>query len=177
MKIAVGSHNPVKLEAVRLAFEKVFPQEQWEIVDVAVESGVPDQPMSDEESVRGARNRAMRALDQMNADYGVGLEGGLEQVGNEFFDSGWIVVADRKGRQGVGSTLKIVVPPPVMDLVRQGMEMGSANDAIFGTQNSKQSNGHFGLMTKNAITRTDAYRDGVISALARFLRPELFEEP
>ena len=174
MKIAVGSENPVKLEAARLAFGAVWPDEKWEIIGVAVASGVSDQPMSDEECIAGAKNRARSARAAADADYGVGLEGGLHQIGEHFFDCGWIAVYDREGREGIGSTAKAPTPPRIVAMIQEGMELGTANDIVFGTTNSKQNDGHFGLMTKGVITRASGYRDGVIMALARFIHPELF---
>lgn len=174
MKVAVGSENPVKIEAVRLAFAAVWPDDAWEVAGAAVASGVSDQPMSDEESILGARNRARRARAAADADFGVGLEGGLHRIGEYFFDCGWIAVVDREGREGIGSTAKVPTPPRIVAMIQQGMELGVANDIVFGTTNSKQSEGHFGLMTKGAITRTTGYRDGVIMALARFIHPGLF---
>ncbi len=53
-------------------------------------------------------------------------------------------------------------------------ELGEALDKIFNRINTKQAEGHFGLMTNKVITRTQGYRDGVIMALARFIQPQLF---
>jgi len=58
--------------------------------------------------------------------------------------------------------------------ILQGMELGVANDVVFGSTNSKQGEGHFGLMTKNVITRSDGYMQGVVMALSRFVHPHLF---
>lgn len=176
MKIAVGSQNPSKLDAVKLAFEAVFPKEKWEIIGVDIPSGVSNQPMSDKESIRGATNRAKRSLKKMNADFGVGLEGGLQKIGKLWFDSGWIVVMDKKGRTGIGSSVKMHTPDVMMKHIFEGMELGSVDDLLFKRKNSKQAEGHFGIMTDKLLTRTQAYRAAVISALARFLHPEVFEE-
>lgn len=174
MTVAVGSTNPVKTAAVKQAFKKVFPKTRWQVVSLEVASGVTAQPMNDNESLIGARNRARKALKKIGADYGVGLEGGLQKIGKLWFDCGWVVVVDKAGREGVGSTVKMLVPPVMMKLIKQGRELGDACDVIFKTKNAKQAEGHFGLMTKNAISRTAGYRDGVISALARFIHPQLF---
>lgn len=169
--VIVGSHNPVKITAVELAFAAVWPDEQWQVHGVSVPSGVADQPMSDDESIRGAINRAMRALaEEAAADYGVGLEGGLQQHGETWYDCGWIAVVDRRGRQGIGATIKMAVPSDMMKLIRAGKELGDVCDSMFGISNAKQKDGFFGLMSGNAVTRTSAYRDGVIAALAA-LRP------
>ena len=55
MKIAVASRNPVKLEASRVAFERVFADSDLTVVAVDTTSGVPDQPMSDEQYLAGSR--------------------------------------------------------------------------------------------------------------------------
>lgn len=172
--VAVGSTNPVKIEAVRIAFEMLWPEQLWEISSISLASGVASQPMSDLESITGARNRAKGALISGNAAYGVGLEGGLQQIDKWWFDSGWIVVIDRNGQEGIGSTAKLIVPPQMITMVLQGMEVGEAVDTLFQQQNSKQADGHFGLMTKNTITRTRAYTDGVLTALTRFVHPHIF---
>ena len=180
MKVIVGSTNPVKVEAVRIAFTRVWPEQAWEIQGISVPSGIASQPMSDEESIAGARNRARNAIDVHTAidtpdvAYGVGLEGGIQRVGTHYYDSGWCVVLDKQGREGIGSTIHLVVPPKMMRMIQQGKELGEVIDIVFQQENSKQAMGHFGLMTNNAVTRAGAYADGVVSALARFIHPELF---
>ncbi len=56
-----------------------------------------------------------------------------------------------------------------------GMSLGSAADLFFNKKNSKHGDGYNGLVSNNAVTRRSASRDGVMSALARFMHPELFE--
>jgi len=174
MKIAVGSTNPVKINATKLAFQKVWPKKKWEVVGLEIPSGVFEQPMSDVESIKGATNRAKGALKQAKADFGVGLEGGLQKFGEKWFDCGWIIVIDKKSTIGVGSSIRMQTPPKIMEFVKNGMEVGDIDDILFGQKNTKQKQGHFGLMTGGVLTREDAYLDGVISALTRFLKPELY---
>ena len=175
-KVAVGSKNPVKVEAVRLAFVALWPEIDWEVVGVDVTSEVSNQPMSDKESIKGARNRSKKAREAKKAHFGVGLEGGLHETEKMWFDCGWIVVTDDLGREGVGSTMRMMLSNKMMKLIKEGKELGEVNDILFNKKNSKQAEGHFGIMTKNTITRTQGYRDGVISALARFVQEEVFED-
>ncbi len=175
MKVAVGSKNPTKINAVKIAFDKIFPDVKWIIEGVEVKSGVSDQPMSIHESIRGARNRAKRSMKELKADFGVGLEGGLHKIGKHWFDSGWIVVVNKKGEEGIGSSIWMKSPEKMMEHVFKGIELGHVDDLIFKQKNSKHGEGHFGLMTKNALTRTSAYTDGVLAALTRFVHPHLFK--
>lgn len=168
-KVAIGSTNPTKIEAARQAFTTVWPTQSFEFIGIATNSGVASQPMNDEETILGARTRAHNALRDTNADFGVGIEGGLHKINDRWFDCSWIVIVDRHGNEGVGSSVKIIVPSHVMELIHQGHELGTALDKIFNRVNIRQAEGHLGLMTKNAITRTSSARDGVIVALAHFL--------
>ncbi len=175
MKVAVGSTNPVKINAAKQAFKKVWPKKIWEIVGVEVESGVSNQPMSDEESIKGATNRAKRALKTTSADFGVGLEGGIHKTNGMWFDTGWAVVVDKKGTLGIGTSIRMQSPPAMMKYVKKGMELGDIDDMLFGKKNTKHKQGHFGLMSKGALLREEAYQHGVISALTRFIHPKLFK--
>ena len=168
MLIAVGSLNPAKIEAVRLGYQAYFPDIACAILGTAAPSGVSDQPMSAEESLTGARNRAAQAmLLAPEATYGVGLEGGMHHVEDQWFDTGWIVVRNREGREGIGSTVSIPLSQEAVRMVlEEKLELGDAIDRIYGTVNIKQAQGHFGLMTGNRITRATGYRDAVIIALS-----------
>ncbi len=174
MKIVVGSTNPVKIEATKIAFEKVWPGQTWLVEGWSVASSVSDQPMSDAETIEGATNRAKAAIKLTRADYGVGIEGGIQQIGDHWFDCGWVVVIDQKGTIGIGSSARVLTPPKMMEKIMAGKELGQVIDDFFETSNAKQSIGHFGLMTNHAITRTSGYVDGVVMALVRFLHPHLF---
>lgn len=175
VRITVGSENPAKIEAVKQAFALIFPNEERELCGVDVAAGVSNQPMNDKESIKGARNRAVAALQSIpDADFAVGLEGGLESIAGHWFDCGWIVILSGTGEEGIGSTFRIEVPEKLMKLIRAGKELGEADDIIFQKINSRQSGGNFGLMTNNAVTRVQGYRDGVIAALSRFIHPDLF---
>jgi len=73
--VAVGSTNPVKIAACRRVLETVVAGVNVE--GVAVASQVADQPFGDEETIRGAITRAKPARAALDADLGVGIEGGV----------------------------------------------------------------------------------------------------
>lgn len=174
MLVAVGSTNPVKIEAVKLAFSKVWPKRKWIIKGLEVDSGVSNQPTNNEESVKGAKNRAIKACFKLGADFGVGLEGGLEKISGEWFTSGWCVIVNRKQEIGIGSSVSVHIPQVMLKQILKGKELGLVNDLITQKTNTKKEEGHFGIMTKLHLTRTRGYTDAVISALARFLNPQFY---
>lgn len=168
-KIIVASKNPVKINAALSGFRKMFPQEVFEIEGVSVASGVSDQPMSDDETIRGARTRMENACAQhADADFWVGIEGGIEDAHNEMQAFAWIVVKSKDGNVGRGRTGMFLLPPQVARLVRQGKELGEADDIVFGKTNSKQENGAVGLLTDNIVHREQYYTDTVVLALIPF---------
>ena len=57
-------------------------------------------PMSDAESLQGATNRATAAQIMRNADFGVGLEGGVQPEAHGLTLHGWVVIVDAAGKQG-----------------------------------------------------------------------------
>ena len=172
MKIAVGSQNPVKIEAVKRAFRKAF--EECEIIGISISSEVSDMPMSLEEAIKGAKNRAKRAIKKLKADFGVGLEGGFEETKVGTFLSGFVAIIDKKGRWGLGKAHGILMPEKIVKEVKQGKELGEVMDEITGLKNTKQHDGAVGFFTRGLISRTQSFETATIYALARFFREEMF---
>lgn len=81
MKIIIGSKNPAKISAVQAAFSDY----EADIMSEDVPSGVNDQPFSDEETIKGAINRAFGALEISGGQIGIGLEGGVQKQIMGFF--------------------------------------------------------------------------------------------
>jgi len=58
--------------------------------------------------------------------------------------------------------------------VNSGLELGEADDLVFGQANSKQKNGAIGLLTNDVLNRTTLYEQAVIMALIPFKNPHLY---
>ncbi|KAF8853970.1 NTPase [Acephala macrosclerotiorum] len=173
-QIVVASKNPVKIAAALEGFQRMFPNFTYTIHGISVPSGVPEQPFTDAETLQGALNRAQSAREQVpEGDYWIGLEGGVEDTPDRAAGAlqsfAWIVIIDReRGRTGKARTATFYQPEEVAKLVRGGMELGHADDAVFGRSNSKQSNGSVGLLTGDVIGREAYYVQAVILALIPF---------
>jgi inosine/xanthosine triphosphatase len=172
--VCVASTNPVKIQAASEGFRRMFPGEPFEIKPFAVNPGVAPQPMTDAETLEGAERR-VRALHELipHSDFWVGIEGGVAGSPMGLGTFAWVVVIsnDRTGR---GRSGEFFLPPSVADLVRQGMELGQADDLVFSRNNSKQENGAVGILTDDAIDRMNLYVPAVIFALIPFKNPELY---
>jgi inosine/xanthosine triphosphatase len=172
--IVVASKNPVKVQAALSGFQRMFPEEHFITQTVSVPSLVADQPLSDQETLQGALNRARLAQQQTpSADYWVGIEGGIGNLGEEMTAFAWIVVLD-KNQCGKSRTGTFFLPPEVTRLVQAGKELGEADDIIFQRANSKQENGAVGLLTGNVVERAGLYEQAVVLALIPFRNPTLY---
>lgn len=175
MKIIVASKNPVKINAVRRGFEQMFPNHVVDVEGVSVPSDVRDQPLTFDETLTGARNRVDNAQAKYpDADYWVGLEGGVDLHGSDMAVSGWVVARGHDGLEGKSMTNTIYLPPKVAELVAGGMELGEADDIVFGTTNSKQSNGAVGILTGDVLGREEGFMVGVVGALVPHRNPKLY---
>lgn len=176
LRVAVGSANPVKLGAVRAVLAWATPTATVEAI--AVPSGVPDQPFGDDETIRGAATRARAAREALDADIGIGLEGGVvEGDGGAMRSCAWAAVALRDGREFVGGSLAMPLPPVVATLVRGGVELGHAMDAVSGERNTKHGAGAVGLLTHGLVDRQRAYEILVTYALAPVIAAEYWAMP
>ena len=83
----------------------MFPDAHFSIEEISVPSGVPDQPMTDAETLQGALNRIENAHDAIpGADYWVGLEGGVDSSEGLMQAFAWIAVkgkGDKTMRTGI----------------------------------------------------------------------------
>ena len=178
-QVVVASTNPVKVGAVEGAFRRMVPGGEAEVAGVSVESGVSDQPLSDLETMRGAEARAKAAeAVRPEADYWVGIEGGIESRAQSGTENGgmmaWVVVRSSFGI-GRARSGTFFLPDEVARLVREGLELGAADDIVFARSNSKQEEGAIGLLTHGVIDRRALYEHAVVLALAPLKNPLLYE--
>lgn len=187
--IAVGSTRRPKLNAVWEALSVFGPtlddNAQFEIAAIEVPSGVSHTPLSREELMRGAQQRT-NALVEIAREksepwkYFVGLEGGFDVMPGDggsrlVFLENWAHVADATGRGAFGQSGAVLVPEPLAKrVVDDGIELSEAVDAFAGGRGIRDAQGAWGVLTRNMITRQDAFRVAVINAFAPFFNRILY---
>ena len=172
---AVGSTNPVKLAAARAVLARAFPA--CAVHAVGAPSGVPDQPWGDDETRRGAAERARAALATLGPSphaLGVGFEGGVVDDAGPLRTCPWAAVATADGRVHFGGSLAMPLPPPVAERLRAGEELGHAVDALLGTTGTKHAGGAVGVLTRGLVDRQRAYEVLLTYALAPLLAAEFW---
>ncbi len=175
-QVIIASNNPTKIDSTQRGFRELFPSEAFEFTGVSVSSGVSAQPMGDEETFQGAWNRVKAAQAIMpDADFWIGIEGGNIRSINEGMEvMAWVVVLSDK-QMGKARTAGFFLPPKVIRLVDEGLELGHAMDKVFAVHNSKHEGGASGLLTDGVLPRVRFYTQAVILALIPFFKRALYE--
>lgn len=176
LKIVTASKSPVKIEAVKNAFQKVFPDFNFEMINISVISGVSDQPSDNNETILGAKNRAENALKKIkDSDFWIGIEGGIEKnkTGTEAF--AWVYIIS-KTNTGRARTASFFLPKKITDLLEKGYELGDADDIVFNQKDSKKKTGAVGILTNDLISRAKYYSEAVILALIPFINDDLYRK-
>jgi len=186
--VAVGSTRRPKLNAVWEALTVFGPSldanAQFDVAAVEVASGVRHTPLSREELMAGARRRVEALIEMAREknepwEYFVGLEGGFDVVhANEtrwVFLENWAYVADVSGCGAFGQSGAVLVPEALAKrVVDEGVELAEAIDAFASGSGIRDAQGTWGILTRNMITRQDAFRVAVINAFAPFFNRDVY---
>lgn len=187
--VAVGSTRRPKLNAVWEALSVIGPTLDeaalYDVIGVEIASGVGHTPLSRAELMAGARGRA-ETLVRIGRERGeqweyfVGLEGGFDVVRDNaqrlVFLQSWAYVTDG-ARGAYGQSGAILVPEALARrVVDEGVELSVAIDAFSGEQGIRDSQGAWGVFTKNLHTRQDSFRTAVINAFAPFFNAKLYRD-
>jgi inosine/xanthosine triphosphatase len=149
MKIIIGSKNPAKNQAVKNAFR----DGNFEFISLDIPSGVNEQPFSDEETINGARNRAVNALQQGNGDIGIGLEGGVQETGHGLLLCNWGALASKDFEPIIAGGARLLLPEEIATRVRAGEELGPVMDEYAKMQNVRENEGAIGIFTNGSVNR------------------------
>src|SRR5574337_665533 len=145
MKIAIGTAtSESKIRAAEAVCARAFPGAQ--VVAVPVTSVVSAQPITDEETIRGALHRAREARRLGDADLGIGIEGGVDKDVRGVWMCAWVAVVDRGGREGISCGVRFQLPPWMASRALSGEELGDVVDASLGRANAHEDLGAIGLL-------------------------------
>ncbi|MCX8174443.1 MAG: inosine/xanthosine triphosphatase [Thermoplasmata archaeon] len=163
LTIALGSTNPVKVEATKAVLAKIFPALEMRLYPRSVESGVGEQPFEGK-TVKGARNRALNAIG--DCDYGIGIEAGLfySKPMGRYFDVQYCAIVDKYGRMTLGHGPGFSYPPEVVEVVKRGRSIEEAFEELYGEKKIGQSIGAIGLLSKGHTDRVQITQQAVLMA-------------
>lgn len=171
MKIAVGSQNAAKVNAVKEILQDYPHLMEAQVEGYDVPSEIPPQPLSLEETLRGARNRAKNAYEAGKADYGFGIESGLTEV--PYSKSGYMDLTTCAIYDGAGYHLGISSAWEFKDaeIFRAiGSGEGEMTDVlvergVFADPSARAGMGAIGVVTKGRLDRKNYTKEALRMAL------------
>jgi len=179
MKIAAGTTNNAKLEALKKAINNYPIFQNAQVVPVSTESGVSDQPKTLEETITGAKNRAKSAFEKDLADYGIGMELGIFKVPgtkSEYMDTGCCAIYDGKQfHLGLSSCFEYPMEMTRM-VVEKNVSISQAAQAMNFSADGEigKREGMIGLLTKNRVTRKDYHYQSIQMAMIHLENSSLY---
>jgi inosine/xanthosine triphosphatase len=177
MLIAIGTKNAAKIQGFTTIIKKVWKNSEFIAVETV--SKISKQPLTIEEVITGAVNRANYALSLVKtAEYAAGIEGGVFRNNYGMFLGGWVALLRKNGELGIGSSAFVEVPKDLAYRLENGEEMGPITQELFNDDKNKirHSNGTSGILTNNLYTRFREFEDATRCALAKFVAPEYYTE-
>ncbi len=153
MHVAIGSKNPVKIRAV----EEVFFPLEAKVISYPAQSGVRDQPLSQEETKKGAIHRAQDCVQNLQVEYGIGLEGGVFLEEGKLYLCNWGALADTQGQVFTVNGPSFLLPIEFAEELFLGCELNILMHAKMGIQDLGAKEGAIGYYTKGEVTRCQVF--------------------
>lgn len=148
-KIAIGSINPVKIQAVKNAFN----DGEIQIVSCSALSGVRPQPLSNEETLQGAINRARDCLEKTDVGLAIGLEARVVVLKDKVYLCHWGAVVDRNQNTYFTNGPLILLPTEYLKPLLEGQNLENIMHHSTGIQSLGAKEGAIGVFTQNRLNR------------------------
>ncbi len=177
MKLYIGSTNPSKVEALIETIRDYSFLANAEVYAYKTASEVSHQPLTLEETVQGAMQRAKNVFG--NCDYSFGIESGLFEfpLTKSYMDVCVCIIYDGN-KFFEGLSCGFTIPPKINRLVHKSevdMEQACFETNLTSQRKIGSAEGIIGLLTKGRITRKDYTKQAIQMALIQLENPELYK--
>ncbi|MEM2924834.1 MAG: inosine/xanthosine triphosphatase [Methanocellales archaeon] len=175
MKVAAGTVNPVKIQAIKNVFSKIF--RDVEVIPVPVDSKVGSEPFNSE-VIKGAIERAKQAYES-RVDLAIGIEAGLFR--NPYTISGYLdiqycAIYDGE-RITIGCGAGFEYPKKVIERVlREKKEIGTVMEELTGIKDIGETIGSIGYLSKGILNRITLTEQAILMALIPRLNNKIYFE-
>jgi len=172
MKIVVWTTNPAKINAIKQAIAEIpyFENENIEIIPLKVDSGISDMPITAEENMLGAKNRAHNCKAQIpDADFYIGMEGGTTKYDDKAYLFGVVYILDKNWEFHYGFSNMMEVPEFFRKKIYdEGLDLGPVLEEITKEENASKKWWAFAHWSDGILTRTDQFVFAFKSAIVPF---------
>ncbi|HEY8395263.1 MAG TPA: DUF84 family protein [Bacilli bacterium] len=148
-KCYLGSLNKAKLAAVKEVFSS------YEVIPLAAESKVKAQPLTDAETIQGAKNRAL-ALPSDGIR--IGLEAGVTMQEGLLFLVNWGVLIDLEGNIYFAGGTRVPLPDFMKEkILYEGEELAKVMEDFLHRKDVRSQEGAIGYLTDGVVERKDIF--------------------
>lgn len=171
MTLAIGSTNRIKIEALEEVIQEYPSLSGSKVIACQVSSDISNQPLTLEETIRGAKNRAKNAfVASAVCKYAFGVESGLfEAPGTQsgFLEASICAIFDGTDYH-IGLSCGFEIPRQILDLIlQQKIELNQAchDSGISSDLKLGAGEGLIGMLTKGRINRKKYTKQCIMTAL------------
>jgi inosine/xanthosine triphosphatase len=168
--VYLGSKNQAKVKTLNDVLVKYDMFKEVEVFGFEVDTGVSEQPLSLEETIIGAKNRALHSFEKVKCKYSFGIESGFMQViGSNTGYMEFSVCAIYDGEDFyIGFSPCFECPKDIMHYVlHEKMDLAQASTAAGYSDDPKlgEKQGIIGILTKGKIDRTSYTSSAIVMAM------------
>ena len=167
-KVFVSSQNQIKLESVTFGFRKIG--KVFDIHGFQTASGVSEQPLSIEETYKGAINRLKNLkmkIKNKKYSYLVSIESGLAKLlpNHNYFGISVCIIEDARGVEKISATSELEIPKDMTNLVPNPYpDLGVLVQKKYGSKLKDPYN----FITRGKVSRLELLSQSVINAASLF---------
>jgi inosine/xanthosine triphosphatase len=178
--VAVGTQNPVKTSAVAHILQRLF-KDEFNVIRVDVDTGIPKQPIGLSQIIKGAVNRAEQAISATkNAELGIGIEAGLVKIPytmTGYFDIQFAAIIDSGGNLTIGCGSGFEYPPTVVsEVLENNKEVGDVMEALTGIEKIGDKIGAIGYLSHGELDRCSLTEQALLMAFIPRINEKLYFE-
>lgn len=166
MKILIGTHNRAKTKAVQTISSMYYPEAIY--VNQKVPSLVSDQPMSQEETRQGAINRAKHLMEDHDALFGIGLEGGVQEIDGQMYICNWGALVTPKGDVFTATGAGVPLPKEIAEQLLAGAELGPVMDVYTDKKGIRHDEGAVGIFSNGLVDRSAMFEHIMLLLIGQF---------
>jgi inosine/xanthosine triphosphatase len=183
MVIAIGSTNEAKVLAVKEVILTSPGFSTEEVFSVSTSSGVSDQPLSLQETILGAKNRARNAFEKCNpCKISFGIESGLMKtpdVTTGFIHVSVCSIFDGENHY-IGLSTGFEIPQQILDLVlnnKMDLSQACLHSGISTNAKIGSTEGLIGILTKGKVDRKEYSKQSVFAAILQLENATWYKPP
>lgn len=167
-KIYVSSESQIKLDAVSFGFRKIG--KAFDVLGCKTKSGVAEQPMSIEETLKGAKGRMKdlkKKAGKRKYEYLASIESGITKIftDHNYFGISICIIENSKGVGKVSITTEMEIPKSMTDLINNPYpDLGILMQEKYGAENKDPYN----YLSNGKVSRLELITQTVINTAALF---------